>query len=86
MATITLPARCDRAATNALLPEFIAALGHDTLDVDATGTEHVGHAMLQLLASARASFDHLRIAPSQALREAARLTCLGPHLFDGDGQ
>jgi hypothetical protein len=84
MATITLPARCDRAAATALLPEFVAALGDQSLEVDASGTQQVGHAMVQLLASARASFDHLRIVPSEALREAAQLCGLGAHLLDED--
>ena len=86
MPLITLPARCDRAAAAALLPEFVAALGHDTLDVDATGTQQIGIAMLQLLASARVSFGSLRLRPSDALREAARLSGLGTHLFDEDAQ
>ena len=86
MATITLPARCDRAAANALLPEFIAALGHEALEVDGSMTEQVGHAMLQLLASARASFDHFHIVPSEALSEAISLTGLGPHLLDRDAK
>jgi hypothetical protein len=82
MTRIILPARCDRAAASALLPDFIAALGMDRLEVDASGVEQVGHAMVQLLASARASFEHLSITPSQALREAAQLSGLGAYLLD----
>lgn len=82
MTTITLPARCDRAAAMALFPDFVAAIGADVLDVDARQAEQVGQAMLQLLASAKGSFAHMRIAPSDRLREAARLTGLDAYLFD----
>lgn len=82
MATITLPVRCDRAATIALLPEFVAAMGREDLEIDASNTTLVGYAMLQLLASAKNSFARLRIVPSEALRDAARLTALEIHLFE----
>ena len=82
MTTITLPARCDRAAAMALFPDFVAAIGADILDVDARQSEQVGQAMLQLLASAKGSFAHLRIAPSDKLREAARLAGLETFLLD----
>ncbi|MFC3097216.1 chemotaxis protein CheX [Alteraurantiacibacter palmitatis] len=82
MTTITLPARCDRAAAMALFPEFVAAIGADVLDVDARQAEQVGQAMLQLLASAKSSFALVRIAPSDKLREAARLTGLENVLLD----
>lgn len=82
MTKITLPARCDRASALAQLPEFVAALGSEMLDVDGSQVEQVGQAMLQLLASARGSFNHLRIVPSEPLREAARLTGLYTHLFE----
>lgn len=82
MTTITLPARCDRAAAMALFPDFVAAIGADILDVDARQSEQVGQAMLQLLASAKGSFAHLRIAPSHKLREAARLAGLETFLLD----
>ena len=84
MRQITLPARCDRAAAEALLPEFQAALGAGVLNIDATSTEQIGQAMLQLLVSARRSGDGASITPSNALREAARLTGLAPVLFDGN--
>ncbi len=86
MATIILPARCDRAATTALLPEFVAAMGNDDLEIDASKTTLVGYAMLQLLASAKNSFARLRIVPSEALRDAARLTGLEIHLFEEAAQ
>jgi anti-anti-sigma regulatory factor len=82
MTRIILPARCDRAAASALLPDFVAPLGLDRLEIDASGVEQVGHAMLQLLASARASFEQFSIAPSPALREAAQLSGLAAHLLD----
>ena len=83
MSQITLPARCDRAAAEALLPEFQAALGAGVLSIDASGTEQIGQAMLQLLVSARRSGDGATINPSHALSEAARLTGLSSVLFDG---
>lgn len=83
MSQINLPARCDRAAAEALLPEFQAALGGGVVIIDATATEQIGQAMLQLLVSARRSGDGATIKPSPALSEAARLTGLAPVLFDG---
>jgi hypothetical protein len=56
------------------------------LEVDGRDVEQVGHAMLQLLASAKAGFDHFDIAASEALREAARLAGLAAHLLDEDAQ
>ena len=82
MTQITLPSRCDRAAAQALVPELVEALGSGGIEVDARGSEHIGLAMLQVLASARVSFERLRIVPSEALREAARLTGLSLSLFD----
>ncbi|HWU02027.1 MAG TPA: STAS domain-containing protein [Novosphingobium sp.] len=83
MRTIQLPARCDRAATEALLPEFLAAQGGGVLSIDASETRQIGQGMLQLLVSARRSGDGAHITPSAALIETARLTGLGNILFDG---
>lgn len=83
MSTITLPARCDRAATEALLPEFVAAMGSGAIHIDATAIEAIGQPMLQLLVSARKTGDGAEIAPSPALIDAARLTGLTSVLFDG---
>jgi anti-anti-sigma regulatory factor len=83
MRTITLPARCDRAATEALLPEFQAALGTGPLSIDATETQQIGQAMLQLLISARRTGEGATITPSSALRDTARLTGLEAALFEG---
>ena len=82
MTTIILPARCDRAAASAMLPEFVAAMGSERLQVDARQVELASHAMLQLLASVRRSFAGLEIQPSEVLRDAARLTGLHAHLFE----
>ena len=84
MRTITLPARCDRAATEVLLPEFQAALSGNMLSIDASATQQIGQAMLQLLISARRTGEGAHIKPSPALREAARLTGLEGALFEGN--
>lgn len=83
MPAVILPERCDRAAAEALLPDFIEAMGVGAAEVDARAVRQVSHAMLQLLASARKARPELRIAPSDALREAAAITGLTSHLFDG---
>lgn len=83
MSSIILPARCDRAAAEALLPEFIAALGSGPLRIDARQCEHIGQAMLQLLVSARQTGDGALIDPSPALRDAATLTGLADELLSG---
>lgn len=82
MPTIILPERCDRAAAESLVGDFVAALGSGAIEVDASKVTHIGQAMLQLLLSARRSADGLTIVSSQALDEAARLTGLTGHLFE----
>lgn len=86
MTRIILPERCDRAAAEAMLPEFIAALGSSgvsgALEIDASSATQIGQAMLQLLVSARRSGDSVRIEPSPALLDAALLTGLEDELFD----
>ena len=84
MRIITLPERCDRAATEALLPEFQAALGAGALSVDASASRQIGQAMLQLLISARRTGEGAHIQPSPALLETARLTGLESVLFEGN--
>lgn len=86
MSVITLPARCDRAAAEALLPEFVAAMGDGAIRIDASGVDAIGQAMLQVLVSARKTGRGAEIAPSPALEEAARLTGLTGILFDGADQ
>lgn len=82
MSSITLPGRCDRAAAEAIWPEFVAALGNGALSIDGSAVEHVGQAMLQLLVSARRSGGGAEIQASPALKEAARLTGLTTELFE----
>ncbi|WP_395331403.1 STAS domain-containing protein [Novosphingobium sp. BL-8H] len=82
MTSITLPARCDRAAAEALWPELVAAMGNAPTQIDGTGVAHVGQAVLQLLVSARRSGGGARITASPALEEAARLTGLIAELFE----
>ncbi|MBA4353958.1 MAG: chemotaxis protein CheX [Novosphingobium sp.] len=83
MSSISLPARCDRAAAEALLPELVAALGSGPLHIDARECQQVGQSMLQLLVSARQTGDGAVIDPSAALREAAVLAGLSDELFAG---
>ena len=85
MAAITLPARCDRAAADALLPELRAAQGSGRIEIDGSQVEQVGQAMLQLLLSARRSGGGADITPSPALAEAGRMTGLSSELFEGAG-
>lgn len=82
MHTITLPERCDRAAAEALLSEFIAGLGSGPLRIDGSATLQCGQAMLQLLVSARRSGEGAAITPSPALIDLAMLTGLDGELFD----
>lgn len=82
MNSITLPARCDRAATEALWPELVAAMSDDLTAIDATGVEHVGQAMLQLLVSARRSGGGAVITASPQFKEVAALTGLTSELFE----
>lgn len=83
MSSILLPARCDRAAAEALLPELVASLGSGPLRIDARECKQVGQSMLQLLVSARQTGDGAVIDPSSALREAAALAGLSEELFAG---
>lgn len=83
MSTITLPARCDRAAAEALLPEMIAALGSGVLKIDARECTQIGQVMLQLLVSARRTGDGAHIDASPTLQDTARQLGLEAELFDG---
>lgn len=84
MSAIILPERCDRAAAEVLLPELAAMLGGGRIDVDGRAVRQIGQAVLQLLVSARRWGEGARIAPSDALREAATLCGLDAVLFEGD--
>jgi anti-anti-sigma regulatory factor len=81
MTTLVLPARCDRAAAEALWPEMVAAIGGTDMTIDGTAVEQMGQAVLQLLVSARRSAG-ATIAPSPVLRDVAALTGLCTELFD----
>ena len=80
--TITLPARCDRAAAEALLPELIAALGSGALAIDARACTQIGQVMLQILVAARRTGEGAVIQASAHLRETARRLGLDDELFD----
>ncbi len=82
MNSITLPARCDRAAAEAIWPELVAAMGNRAMTIDGSAVEHVGQAMLQLLVSARRSGGGAIITASPALKDAAAMTGLAPELFE----
>lgn len=82
MHAIVLPERCDRGTAEALLPEFVNACPSGGIEVDGRAVTHAGLALLQLLTAARRSCDGVKIAPSPALRDAARLTGLERELFD----
>jgi len=82
MPMIHLPARCDRAAAEALLPQMLAARGPSPMRIDASAAEQIGQAMLQLLVSARTTGAGATITPSPALIETARATGLSTTLFD----
>jgi anti-anti-sigma regulatory factor len=82
MNSVTLPARCDRAAAEAIWPELVAAMSNRPTAIDASGVEHVGQAMLQLLVSARRSGGGAVITASAALKDAAAMTGLTQELFE----
>ncbi|PEQ12795.1 hypothetical protein B2G71_10920 [Novosphingobium sp. PC22D] len=84
MTTIKLPARCDRAAAEALFPEFVAAMGSGATEVDGSAVTQIGQSVLQLLVSARRSGNGATITRSDALTKAAEMTGLTGELFDGD--
>lgn len=82
MNSITLPARCDRAAAEAIWPELVAAMSNGPTAIDGSAVEHVGQAALQLLVSARRSGGGAVIIASPALKDAAALTGLTTELFE----
>jgi len=82
MPTISLPARCNRAAAEAILPEMIAALGAGMLTIDAHDCTQIGQVMLQILVSARRTGEGAVIDASPMLRETARRLGLEAELFD----
>ncbi len=84
MSEIALPSRCDRAAAETLLPEFVAAMGSGRIEIDGRQVSQVSQAMLQLLLAVRRSGEGAAILPSPALLDAAQLTGLSAQLFDED--
>lgn len=82
MNSITLPARCDRAAAEAIWPELVAAMSNAPTVIDGSAVEHIGQAVLQLLVAARRSGGGAVIAASPALNDAAALTGLATELFE----
>lgn len=82
MASITLPERCDRAASEELLAQLRAAPSGPLL-LDARDVSQFGQAMLQVLVSARKSRPDVTIEASQVVRETAHHTGLFDILFGG---
>ena len=85
MSSISLPERCDRATAEALLPEFVAAMGSSPVEIDGSAVTLIGQATLQLLVSARRSGCGAKITPSPELLDTARLAGLTTELFDEAG-
>ncbi len=83
MTPFVLPARCDMAAVQDLLPRLAAAAGPEIMEIDGRGVTQVGQALLQVLVSARRTGGGARIDPSPALRDAAQLAGLSEILFEG---
>lgn len=83
MSDILLPECCDRAVAEALLPQFVSAMGAAPTEIDGGSVTHIGQAMLQVLVSARRSGAGAEITPSPALIDAAQLARLSAELFDG---
>lgn len=79
MASLAIPARCDRAATEAMLASAREAAAAGPVTVDASQVEQPGLALLQLLLALRRG--GAEIAPSPALTEAAQLLRLEHELF-----
>jgi len=82
MPTISLPACCDRAAAQALLPQLIAALAVGGVIIDARACTRIGQAMLQVLISARRTGGGAVIEGSAHVRDTARQLGLWAQLFD----
>ena len=85
MRNIILPARCDRAAAEELLPEFVAALGSGPFNIDASQTTQIGQAMLQILVAVRGPSaiprcSTLRISLKHCCPMCARTWCRSPRL------
>lgn len=81
---IALPARCDRAAVESLLPELRQAAAAGCVDIDGRLASKIGLPLLQLLLALRRSPAGANITPSQELLDAARLTGLEADLFGAE--
>lgn len=81
---IALPARCDRAAVESLLPELRKAATAGCVEVDGRLASKISLPLLQLLLALRRSPAGANIVPSQALLDAARLAGLEAELFGAD--
>lgn len=84
-AALTLPARVDYAALDALYAEIKEARG-DEVVIDASQVTHFGAAGLQLLVAAHKSWERdghnfSIAAPSEKFNEHLRLLGLGPDYF-----
>ena len=77
-----LPALCDRGGAEALLPELVAAIGAEKIEIDASGTTQMGQVMLRILVSAPQTDRGATIVPSPEPIEAARPCGLDRVLFD----
>lgn len=73
-ATITLPARCDRPAADALLPDLRAAVATGEVAIDGNHVVQLGQAVLQLLLSARETLSARGIGMSVTASPAMRAT------------
>ncbi|WP_432199942.1 STAS domain-containing protein [Erythrobacter sp. W53] len=66
MQVIKLPSRCDRAAAEALYPDLLDVPADTAAKVDAGDVEHIGQAMLQLLAATAQSGGGVELSESSA--------------------
>ncbi len=80
MTRFTLPERCDRAATEALLPDLVEALGAGAAEIDASPVRQVSLALLQVLSSARNRSGDTAAGDAQA--EAVDLPAAEPDLAE----
>lgn len=80
-----LPPRCDRAATDVMLPIMRAAIDAGDVSIDGGEVTQLGQAMLQLLLSARKTAANrgvaFRITASDAMRATLEAADAG-HLLD----
>lgn len=83
--TLILPARCDRQAADELLPRLREAVASGDVAIDGSAVIQMGHAMLQLLLSARKTASVQRAALTVSMSDAmlTSLKAIGAdNLFD----